>query len=340
MDVRTAVKEAEKGTIRPLYVCYGSENYRRTEFISFLIDKLIHPDEKEFAVSRYDLAETPLELVLEDVQTVPFLVTRKIVIASNAHFLTGAKDNGKIYHNTDMLLQYLREPVDYCVFLLLVDADKLDERKKLVKQLKQGDSLLPFSALNAEELNDWIVRRARKLGFSFAEGALEQLLLFAGTELQNLTSELEKLSLYIGSEGIVDAALIDRMVVRSTEQNVFILIDDMVRKNTARAVTTLYELAKQKEEPVKIVALMARQFRMMTQVKERVRAGYSHQQIAGSIGAHPYAVKIAAEQGRLYETARLNEILSRLADLDYQMKSGQVDKWLGLELVLLEASGS
>lgn len=338
MELKKAVQELNQDKFRPLYVCYGSESFRKSEFIAFLTDKLVQPEEKEFAVSRYDLAETSLEQVLEDVETSPFLVSRKLVIASNALFLTGAKETGKLNHNLDQLLTYLKQPVDTCVFILMVEADKLDERKKVVKQLKAQDCLLPFTVLSAEELNDWVARRARSHQFSFAEGAADHLLLCAGTNLHNLASEIQKLSIYIGNEGVVDQAVIDRLVVRTTEQNVFILIDYMVRRQIDQALSTLNELAKQKEEPIKLLALMARQFRMIIQVKESVRTGYSHQQIAGTIGAHPYAVKLASEQGKLYETERLLQILSRLADLDYRMKSGQIDKWLGLEILLLEAA--
>ncbi|WP_010270439.1 DNA polymerase III subunit delta [Paenibacillus senegalensis] len=338
MELRKAVQELNQDKVRPLYVCYGLESFRKSEFISFLTDKLVQPEEREFAVSRYDLAETSVEQVLEDVETSPFLVSRKLVIASNALFLTGAKDTGKVSHNLDHLLTYLKQPVDTCVFVLSVEADKLDERKKIVKQLKQQDCLLPFPVLSAEELNDWVVRRARSHQFSFAEGVADHLILCAGTNLHSLASEIQKLSIYIGIDGVVSKDIIDRLVVRTTEQNVFILIDYMVRRQIDQALSTLTELAKQKEEPIKLLALMARQFRMIIQVKESTQTGYSYQQIASAIGAHPYAVKIAAEQGKLYETRRLLQILSRLADLDYQMKSGQIDKWLGLELLLLDAA--
>ena len=57
-----------------------------------------------------------------------------------------------------------------------------------------------------------------------------------------------------------------------------------------------------------------------------------HSEIASQIGLHPYAVKIAGEQARKFETARLEGILNHLANLDYQMKTGAVDKVLGIEL--------
>lgn len=335
MDYRSIVKEIEQGKLMPVYVCYGPEVFRRREFIRFMLGKLVEPEHEEFAVTRYDLNETPLDVVLDDSETVPFLVPKKVIIAENAQFLTGAKENSKVEHRLERLTEYLKNPVDYTVLILVVDAEKLDERKKLVKALKERKCLLAFQTLTAEELADWAARRANRLGMTFGSGALEKFLLYGGTDLQSLAMELDKLSLYVGSGGEVTADLVEQMVARTTEQNVFILIDELVKMNTGKALEILQDLYKQKEEPIKIVALMARQYRLIAQVKELVQTGYSHQQIAGAVGAHPYAVKLAAEQARKYDVNRLNRILSRLADLDYQMKSGQIDKSFGLELLLL-----
>ncbi len=135
------------------------------------------------------------------------------------------------------------------------------------------------------------------------------------------------------AEASVD--VIDQLVARSTEQNVFILIEDIVNVRLERAFVILEELLKQREEPIKIAALIARQFRIMLQVKELSKQGYSQQQMASQIGLHPFAVKVAEGQARKYDIEKLSRIMSQLADLDFQMKTGKIDKVLGLELFLL-----
>ncbi|MFK7693525.1 DNA polymerase III subunit delta [Paenibacillus sp. HJGM_3] len=333
MDYKSAAREIAKGGARPLYVCYGPERYLLQEFIQFLTDKLIDPAVREFAISRYDLAETSLDTVLEDAGTLPFMAEKKLVIAKNAVFLTGAKDTSKVEHNPEKLLDYLKTPSDFSVLVLLVDAEKLDERKKLVKAVK--DSSVAFPALSAEDLIAWVGRQAERAGFSFAAGAADQFVLYAGSNLQTLSAEIEKLSLYVGQGGRVTGDVVDALVTRTTEQNVFILIEDIVRLRLQRAFTILQELIKMKEEPVKLTLLIARQFRIILQVKELSRQGYSQQQLASQLGLHPYAVKIAAEQGTKYKDEQLVRILEELAELDYKLKSGKIDKVLGLELFLL-----
>jgi DNA polymerase III subunit delta len=336
VDLKAIVKEIDKGTPRPVYVCCGSEKFRMQEFLQFLLNKCIPPENREFAVSRYDLSETSLDDVLEDAGTTPFMADRKVVIASHAVFLTGGKETGKIEHRPEKLLEYMKSPADFSVLVLTVDADKLDERKKIVKALKDSGSVLSFAPLTAEDLAQWVKRRAESLSVQFESGAIETFLMYGGTNLQSLASELEKLSLYVGQGGSISSDTVDKLVVRTTEQDVFILIDDIVRLRKERALTILYELLKRREEPIKIAMLMTRQFRMMLQAKELERQGYSHQQIAGTIGGHPYAIKIAAEQARRFSAERLAEILAKLAEMDYGMKTGRVDKTLGLEMFILQ----
>jgi DNA polymerase-3 subunit delta len=280
--------------------------------------------------------ETSLDTVLDDAETLPFLAEKKIVIAKNALFFTGAKESTKLEHRIERLLEYMKSPVGYAVIVFVVDADKLDERKKIVKALKDSQGAIPFLPLSVEDLTRWIIRRAEKWGVTFAEGAVDQFILYTGAQLQLITAELEKLSLFVGPNGCITSELIGQLVARSVEQNVFILMDEIVKQRLDNALSILHDLLKQREEPIKIILLIARQFRMMLQIKELEHQGYSQQQIAGQIGAHPYAVKLASEQGRSYTLAKLSGLLSRLGELDYRMKSGKVDKALGLELFILE----
>jgi DNA polymerase-3 subunit delta len=335
MDARKAMKSVAAGKVAPVYVCYGPETFLMNEFISHLTTALIEPEHQEFAVSKFDLNETPIEAVIEDAETLPFMVPRKVVIAKNAALFTGAKDTSKVEHNVDRLAAYLKAPVDYAVLVFTVSADKLDERKKIVKALKEADALVPCLSMSGDELTAWVKDQAARRRFAFDQGAAEQLILYTGGHLQALQGEIEKLSLFVGKGGRASAEHVDELVSRSSEQNVFLLIEDIVQLRLDKALATLDELLKMKEEPIKIVALLARQFRIMLQVKELVQQGYSHQQIASQIGVHPYAVKLADGQSRKYDTARLSSILAKLADLDFGMKSGGIDKVLGLELFLL-----
>lgn len=339
MNAKQALADAGSGRAGPIYVCYGTEKYRLETFVRKLSEALIEPEQREFALSKYDLAETGLEAVIDDAQTPPFLVPRKLIVARPAVFFTGQKDTSKVEHPVERLLDYMRSPADFSTIVFVVEADKLDERKKIVKQLKQADCVLSFQPLSADELAEWVREEGRRCGVSFTAEAIDTLVLYTGGHMQTLSGEIGKLALYAGEGGMIGKDNVEEMVAPTMEQNVFLLIDEVVRLRLERALNMLHELLKQKEEPIKITVLIARQFRIMLQAKELSRQGYSQQQMAGQIGVHPYAVKIALEQGRSYDSRTLAGILSELAELDYRMKTGRIDKVLGLELFLMKLAG-
>src|SRR5690606_6566191 len=201
MDYRAAARRIAKGDAKHIYVCYGAEDLLMQEFVQYAIEKLIDPDHREFAVTKYDLAETSLDEVLDDAETFPFIATHKLIVAHDASFLTSAKESSKVDHRPERLLEYLQSPVDYSTVIFTVSAEKLDERKKVVKSLKAMDVLVPFPSFSADELMNWVIKQADKAQITFAPGAIDLLIASSGTDLQMLRQEISKLALYVGESG-------------------------------------------------------------------------------------------------------------------------------------------
>ena len=153
-----------------------------------------------------------------------------------------------------------------------------------------------------------------------------------------MVNEINKLAIHVGNEGIIDHYVIEQMVAKTIEQDIFALINYIISKQTDKAMELLSELLKKKEEPIKIIALVARQVRIMYQVKELTEMGYQQKQIAGQLKLHPYVVKLAGQQGGRFSSKQLLSLLEQLADADYQIKSGQKDKRLAIELIILTFS--
>jgi DNA polymerase III subunit delta len=334
-DYKQAARDVLKGAFKPIYILHGSESYLIGEWLGLLTEHVVEEGARDFALSKYDLSETPLEQVMEDALTMPFLAARKLVIASGAQFLTGGKDSSKVEHRTELLLDYIENPSDTTVLAFTVAADKLDERKKLVKALKQSDAILTFAPLSPTELSAWVGKKASGRGVSMDESAVQALIARVGYSCGKLAAEIEKMALYVGKGNAITSYTVEQLTVRTTEQNVFLLVEEIAKLHPERAMTILHDLLKDKEEPIKLLALIARQFRMMLGSKELARTGLPQTQIASRLGAHPYAVKMAAEQAKRFKQETLERIMAELAELDYGMKTGKVDKVLGLELFIL-----
>lgn len=340
MDAKQAFRQIKQGSISPVYICYGTEAYIMNEFIERLLEKLVEPEHREMAIVRFDTSETSLDSIIEEAGTLPFLVPSKIILVRDSVLFASGKENSRLEHRPEHLLAYMGQPSETTVLVFVVPHEKLDERKKLVKTAKSSDYTIAFTPLQSEELLQWLLKRVSNQGRSMDKQVAEELLRRVSTDMHALAAEVDKLCLHAGVGGAVTVRSVVDLVPMATEQNVFKLTEKLAALRTAEVMSLYYDLLKQKEEPIKLMALLVRQFRNMLYVKELSSQGYSAQQMASQLGLHPYAVKITGDQARKFSSERLANMLSELADLDYEMKTGRVEKALGLELFLLKTGSA
>lgn len=332
-------KQIKKKQFSPLYVLYGTEGYLINETRQLLIEHVLDKEEAEFNLSTYDLEETPIEVAIEDAETLPFMGEKRLIFLTNPFFLTGEKGKGKVEHNLKKLETYLKEPAPYSILVFSGSFEKLDERKKITKELKRNGVLVEAKKLNEAELKSYIKERAALHGVQFEPVAIEELLTLIGTNLFMLTSEIDKLALYANEGQVITAKMVDMLVSRSLEQNIFSLVDKIVHRKVEEAFRIYYDLLKQNEEPIKILSILSGQFRLIYQVKEMSRRGYGQNQIASFIKAHPYRVRLAAGQAKLFREEELADIMKMLAEADYQAKTGGMKKELLIEMFLFRLQG-
>lgn len=331
LDIWRRIKKKE---IAPIYLLYGTEAFLINETKQLLLNHILDDEEKDFNFSAYDLEETPIDVALEDAETFPFLGEKKVVFLHNPVFLTAEKTKEKVIHDLSKLEAYLKEPAPYTVMVISAPYEKLDERKKITKELKRKAELVEAKKLNEHELKNWIKERAAGNGIEMEAAAIEQLLALVGTNMFMITTEVDKLALYAADHKRIDVDLVDKLVARSLEQNIFTLIENVVQRKLDEALRIYYDLLKQNEEPIKILALLAGQFRLIYQVKELSRRGYGQQQIAGYLKTHPFRVKLASGQANKFTDEELAQLMELLADADYQMKTGGMNKSLLIEMLL------
>jgi DNA polymerase-3 subunit delta len=140
--------------------------------------------------------------------------------------------------------------------------------------------------------------------------------------------------IYKNEEKKIELDDVDQMVERYDIDNLFALTDAVVKKDINEALSLYQELLKRNEEPIKIIVIIANQFRLIFQVKRLKSKGLSDSEIASELAVHPYRVKLAKETN--LSEKELLKYLTTLADLDEQIKTGKINKDVGLELFLLK----
>lgn len=326
-------KKIKKKQFAPLYLLYGTEAYFINETIKLITTEALEEEDREFNVVTYDLEEAYLEDVVEDARTLPFFGDRKVILIKSPLFLTAQKE--KLEQNIKILEEYIGEPSPFSILVFVAPYEKLDERKKITKLLKKTADVVEVNAMQVQDVQKWVVSRAEEAHVYIDNPAVSLLLELVGSNVTMLAKEMDKLTLYVGMGGEITSKLVTELVPKSVEQNVFALTEKVVKKDIAGAMQILDGLFTQQEEPIKLLALLVSQFRLLNQVKELQQRGYGQNQIASHIGVHPYRVKLAMNQTKFFSFEELKRVILELAEADYSMKTGKMDKKLVLEFFLM-----
>jgi DNA polymerase III subunit delta len=330
------VKEIKKGTIHPLYLLFGNETY----FIQDLQQKIIHAvlDDPEdgMNLSIVDLEETPVQDAIMDAETFPFFGEKKVLILKNASIFKANPEKVKVDHNTKVLEDYIAQPVEHTIVIMIAPYEKIDERKKVVKKMKENGKVVKCEQAKEKDLTQWIDMLVRQHGVEIEPQATQLLIEEVGTDLMAIQTEVQKFTQYISDdpESKITVQVVKELVSRHTESSAFVMVDAVMKRDLPSAISTFKDLVKNKEEPIALLALFASQIRLILQCKLLKSKGYSSQQMKSVVKAHPFAIKMALERERHFTLEQLYGMISLLAKTDEQMKRGEIEKELAFELLL------
>lgn len=317
-----------------IYTILGEQTVLCEKKINDLLTK--HQIES-FDVVSYDMKEATIQEALFDLQTVAFLSNKKAVIVRNPSFLTRKEGKGDPAHDLNAFINFLEHPVTENILIVYAPYEKLDERKKVVKILKKQSEVFTFETYSEQSLKQWAEKKLKAEGIECHPKAIELLIKLTHAKIDVLYHEIEKIYLYFIDQPskILSVEVVELLVARQLEDNVFLLTDALVQRKIKEAYLIYEDLMTQNEEPFKLLILIANQFRLMSQVIGLSKQGYRETDIAKTLNVHPYRVKLIHGQSHRFEQETIAKYLYQLADIDYKIKSGVLQKELALEMFIL-----
>ena len=305
-----------------IYLLYGTLEALITDYISKIITKHKIND---LNISKYNINDN-LTDIIEDANTLSLFDDKKLIVINNNALFVGKKSV-----DTIALEKYIINSNPNTILIFVVNEEKLDTRRKLYKNIKEKGEVFEFNKL--PNINTYV--KDLFSGYTITNDSINLLIKRVGNDLNRLKQEIEKIKIYkINDKLITDSDIIDCTVVK-IDINIFNFIDNIIRKNKSETIKTYKELLKIGEEPIKIIVLLANQFRLMYQSKLLTSKGYSEDDIASLLHVKRYPVHLAIQKSYHYNKEVLIDNLEQLADLDIKIKSGEIDKNLALELFLL-----
>lgn len=281
----------------------------------------------EVPVNNYDMEESSLDNALEDLDTYSFLQEKKVIVISNFDSLKLEENEKKVNH----LIKYLQNPLESN--LLFITCKKLDDRRKANKELKK---LLNYEKI---EINSSNYIKQQLKSYELENGVLDLINELCQNDISKIKNECQKLKNYKISEKVITKEDVNNLVSKKLSQLnelSFSLIRQLAEKNKSMALKTYNELLEYQFEPLAIIGLLESQFRIMYQIKVLEKERLNNDEIAQKLGEKSsYRIKKVKELTRFYNKNEILDILIRLADIDYKIKTTNTDSTFLLQLFIL-----
>lgn len=334
-NIQQELANIRSGNFASVYLVLGEERYFLERIRETLIESALDEESMDLNFSNFDMKESTINDALFEAASFPFFGERRLVFVQNPYFLTGQRVTKAPDHNLEELEEYLKSPADFSILVLFAPYEKLDRRKKITKLIEKNAKIIDVSSPRPNEASRYIKEVVKEKGYHFSDGAFQLFTERTDGKLTSMMHELDKLFLYHADSKTITKASIQQLVPKTLEQNVFELNTLVLNKQVEAAIETYHDLLVQKEEPIKIVALLISQFRLLLQLKILQKQGYQQNDMAKVLKVHPYRVKLGLQNIRRYEQRLLSEALNYLIDADFKMKTGQIDQELQVELFIM-----
>lgn len=321
-------EDIKSGNFKSAYLLCGEEAYLKVQYKNKLL-KALNPDDDTMNFNHYEGRNIDVKELIDLCETMPFFADRRVVLL---------EDTGFFKNKCDELADYMKELPDY-LCLVFVE-DEVDKRSKMYKAVKSCGRIGEFARQDEKTLMKWAAGILKREGKNITQRDMELLLTMTGIDMGNLRMELEKLITYTGDRNVVTRADIQEVCTTQTQNKIFDMVRAVTEKNQKRALDLYYDLLTLKEPPMRILFLLAKQFRQLLLVKEYTEEGVAQPEMASRLGVPSFVVRNIASCARSYRISELRQAVTDFVDAEEAVKTGRLQDVLSVELLIVKYSSA
>ncbi|MBI4277339.1 MAG: DNA polymerase III subunit delta [Armatimonadetes bacterium] len=323
MSPATREKKAQAPRV---HLLVGEESLLAEEAMRELLDRLIPAADRALNLDVVEADEVPVQDIITRADTLPFFGDRRVVVVKRADALKAA--------DQEKLADYLERGAPPSALILM--AEGLDRRRRLYLTLKKVAQVREFARLKSFEVLRWVRARAQQQGKRLDAEAAEVLVALVGHDLRELSSELDKAVSYGGDRASIEAGDIRAVCSHLGEATVFNLVDALGNRQAAPALGYLHDILRDGEAPLRVLAMINRQFRMLLQARRLLDQGTRPHHLAQAMAVAPFLAQRYAQQAANFGAARFPALFQRLLDADLAIKTGAQPPRLALEMLIVD----
>jgi DNA polymerase-3 subunit delta len=310
MDSLAFLAKPPKGQPLPIYVLAGDEDFLKRQAGAVLRDWVLG-GEDAFGLSEYPGDEADFARIRDELQTLPFLGPRRLIVINNADPFVSAF--------RPQLEKYTAQPA--ATGVLLLEVKTWPATTRLAKLL--AETTIVCKAPVAARLPAWCAEWAKaRHAKALTAGAAQMLVDLVGGDMGQLDQELAKLAVYVGTAARIDVAEVEKLVGRSQTSSAFKVFDALGAGRTGEALTILDQLFVEGEDPFRILGAFSLQLRRLAQAARLATQGVPLSEAFDRAGvpAWPAARQSCEQQLRRLGRRRAARIFDWLLEVDLGLK--------------------
>ena len=291
--------------------------------------KAMLPEGDTMNYAYYEGKNTDIKEVIDLAETLPFFAERRLIVFEDTGFF---KSSGAD------LADYISDMPATTYFIFI--ENEVDKRSKLYKAVKAKGHIVELNAQDENTLRKWVLGLVKKEGKQMEPSDVAYFLNKVGTDMENITKELEKLVCYCIDRPMITREDIDAVCVTQITSHIFEMVNAVANKDQRKALDLYYELLALKEPPMRILFLLIREYRILFQVRALLKQGYGKKEIASKAGLHPFAAGRYMDEAKRFRMRELRAVMEEGADIEQRVKTGLLTDHLAVELFLVKHSAA
>lgn len=215
------------GQLAPVYLLHGEESYYIDELVKDF-ENVLPEDERDFNLYTLYGPEHSVDTVMDVCRRLPMMAERQIVILKEAQSIRAEA--------FDRLHFYAEHPNPSTTLVIAVRGIKA-KGKELIAAVKKNGEIFESVAVKEYNLLPVIAGLVKEKGLNIDPKAMSMLKDYIGADVAKLHNEIDKLSFILGPGAMITPEAIERNIGISKDYNNFELVDAIVNRNAAKALT-------------------------------------------------------------------------------------------------------
>jgi len=302
-----------------LYFLFGPDTYRSREKLKELIKKY----QDSFEIQKINGQSISFNELRNKIASASLLSTKRLFVIENLSQNKSQREMAEFFR------QYKLSKGDILIFY----EEEVDKKTSLYKFLSispkgGGGGVFEFDFLKGEELKKWardyVKNNPNYSGGKIEPAALEELLMTGNNNnLWALSRELDKLLAYNKNITLENVRLLTQP---NFDDNIFNLTDAIGHGDKVKALELLNRQLETGMQPIYLLSMIIRQFRILIQVKEVAgeERFVNYNFVAKELGLHPFVVQKSIAQSKKYSFEELEKIYRGLQEVDLKLKTSKL----------------